>query len=396
MKLISSWLMIVLTLSMMGCTKSPDTVSGERPAPEKNEGAVKISEPVKKARNEDDAMQTMDFVKSLKNGWNLGNTLDAAAPGQMARPAASETAWGNPLTTQEMIALLPDAGFGILRVPATWQRHFGPGPDYTVDPAWMSRVQEVVDYGINSGLTVILNLHHEDWHFPSEENYPAASGILKKLWAQIAENFKDYDERLIFEAMNEPRMNNTPYEWTGGTVESRQVVNKLNADFVRTIRGQGGKNPERYLMIPTYAASAEDKCMKELSIPDDSRIIVSIHAYVPYHFALDTGPGGTAEWSADRPEDTRDIDEVLARLDRNFTSKGIPVIMGEFGAVNRNNLDRVTACTRYYCQKARELGVPMVWWDNGQLTPGQGEVFGIMDRRGNRWRYQEVVDALLN
>jgi endoglucanase len=353
----------------------------------------------KKAENNEHpalgADNAWDFVAALGFGWNLGNTLDATRNNPNVTPWRQETAWGNPVTREEVAILLRETGFDIFRVPVTWKDFLGPAPDFTVRPEWMARVRQVVDYGIGNGLVVILNLHHEDWHFPSEENYEDARAILVALWTQIAEEFRDYDNMLIFEAMNEPRLFGTPYEWNGGNPEGRDVVNRLNAAFVETVRATGGNNAARMLLLPTYAASAEEIAMAEFVMPpDDPRLIVSIHAYVPYRFAL--SGDYVREWSADNPADTRPIDMLFQRMYRHFLSQGIPVILGEMGARWREggNLEYRVAWTEYYAAKGREYGVPLVWWDNGAFS-GRGEVFGLMDRHNFTWVYPEIVDAFL-
>ena len=256
-----------------------------------------------------------ELVKEIIIGWNLGNTLDATAGGNSLK---SETSWGNPLTTKAMITAVKEAGFQTLRVPTSWGNHLGEGPDYKIDPAWLDRVQEIVDYGIENDMYVILNMHHEEWHFPSYDNLEQAKTILTTVWAQIADRFQNYDEHLIFEAMNEPRMKGTPYEWTGGNAESRDVINQLNAAFVETIRNAPGNNPLRHLMLPCYAASSDPKTWADFIIPEDDKIIVSIHAYTPYHFALNMN--GTSEWSLDRESDRREIDMLMNNIYDNFIS----------------------------------------------------------------------------
>lgn len=335
-----------------------------------------------------------EFVKNLTFGWNLGNTLDGGSRNAFDSPKAHETAWGNPVTTDGVAKLLKDTGFGIFRVPVTWSSHIGNPPNFIITPEWIDRVREVVDYGISNGLYVILNLHHENWHFPSYENYDAAEARLTKIWGQIAAKFKEYDEHLIFEAMNEPRMNRTKYEWTGGTPEARNVINKLNAAFIQTVRSAGGNNIHRQLMIPTYAASSDETVMRDLVVGEyDKNIIVSVHAYTPYLFAL--SEEDVKEWSPDNPKDTKDIDSLFGRIDDIFLSKQIPVIMGEMGARNKDNIDARVRWAKYYASKAREYGVPCIWWDNGAFT-GNGELFGLMDRRNLKWAFPEIVEAFLN
>ena len=342
-------------------------------------------------------MSAKKFVEKLGMGWNLGNTFDAVGPQEHPTPEQQETAWHNPVTTEAMVKLVKDAGFDIFRLPVTWYPQLGPAPDYTINPHWLARVNQIVDWAINSGLTVILNLHHENWHFPSYENYPKASEILKKVWTQIATHFKDYDERLVFEAMNEPRKQGTPVEWTGGDEEGRTVVMKLNQDFYDTVRGLDGNNLTRMLMVPIYAASSDEPAMKDFSqpqlLPMDTNIITSIHAYTPYEFALSDNQ--TANKWSDALK--RDIDSMFHRVDKYLLQKGMAVIMGECGARRKgDNVADRAQWARYYTAKAKEYGIPCIWWDNGLLEgPDNAEVFGLVDRKACKWAFPEVVDAFL-
>lgn len=332
-----------------------------------------------------------ELVKEMKLGWNLGNTLDATQPTwtKVTDAVKFETSWGNVQTTQEIIDTVKAAGFNVVRIPVTWDVHIGDAPDYTIQPEWMARVKEVVNYAYGDGTFVILNLHHEEWHFPSEENYPAASEKLKAVWTQIAAEFADYDQHLIFEGMNEPRMKGTPQEWSGGTPEAREVINKLNADFVSTIRAQGGNNPDRCLMIPTIAASGDSAALQGVTVPEDDKVIVSIHAYKPYGFALDKN--GTKEF--DPAADTGEIDTIMNNLKTNFLDKGIPVVIGEYGFMNKENIEARVAALDYYLSTARSNGIPCVWWDNGAFI-GSGENFGLLDRATCTWKYPELMEVI--
>lgn len=328
----------------------------------------------------------MDLVKDMKIGWNLGNTLDSTSS---KIGVNVEMAWGNPKTTQEMIDAVIDQGFNVIRIPVSWGGQMGAAPAYNVLPAWMDRVQEVVDYAYNRGVYVIVNIHHEDWHFPSEENKDAAAEQLTALWTAIATRFRDYDEHLIFEGMNEPRKIGTAVEWNGGDQEGRDVVNYLDQVFVDAVRATGGNNTIRNLMVPGYAASSSDEALEGIVLPDDEHLIVSVHAYTPYDFALNTA--GRSTWD----NDTRDIEHLMEKLDELFLSKGVPVIIGEFGAMNKDNEAERVEWAKYYVSKAREYGVPCVWWDNNSFD-GDGENFGLFNRRELTFPYPDLLKALID
>jgi endoglucanase len=333
----------------------------------------------------------LEFVRNLKTGWNLGNTLDAIP--NVNNDGFQEIAWGNPRTKPEMIDRIKDAGCDLLRVPVTWWKQTGPAPDYRINPKFMERVTEVVDYGIDSGLTVILNTHHEEWDFPSDENYPANSERYKAIWKQIAENFADYDNRLILEGLNEPRKRGTDVEWNGGDNEGRRIVIKYNNDFVTTVRATGGNNATRMLMVTPYAASSDEQVLLDFILPDDPNLIVSVHAYTPYNFALNVS-SNIKDFSPDDKADTRDIDALFRNLNYIFLEKGIPVILGETGALNKENTEARAEWAKYFAGKGREYGVPVCWWDNNAFT-GDGENFGLLNRRELAWQYPEVLEAFV-
>lgn len=332
-------------------------------------------------------ISSVELVKEIKIGWSLGNTLDATGgAGIMA-----EMSWGCPKTTIKMIDKVKEAGFNTLRIPITWQSHIGPAPDYIIDKVWMDRVQEVVNYAYANDMYVIINMHHEDWYSPYYDTAETVKDELKKTWKQIADRLENYDEHLIFEGLNEPRHKGKPDEWTGGNQEGWDVINQLNAVFVETIRNAGGNNPLRHLMIPPYAASSSTNAWTSFEVPEDDKVIVSIHAYTPYNFALNITGG--ADWSASDPASTRDIDYLMKSLNESFISKGIPVILGEFGAVDKNNTEARIAWAEYYVKKAHEIGVPCVVWDNNGYAGG--EKLGLLNRYKNEWQFPEVVDALM-
>lgn len=341
-------------------------------------------------------ISSVELVKDMKIGWSLGNTLDAGNESNRGQnPGSIEKSWGNPDTTKEMIDEIKKAGFNVLRVPTTWDWSTGDAPDYKISEEWLARVKEVVDYGMANDMYVILNIHHETWHDPLEENYEAASDRLKKVWTQIGNYFEKYDEHLIFEGLNEPRVRNSDEEWNGGSPATREVVNKLDADFVSTIRSLGGNNKLRHLMIPGYAASSSEVALKDLKIPEnDDKLIVSVHAYTPYNFALAEGKPG-ALWVACKEGFTTDIDALANTLKTLFIDKGQAVIIGEFGARSKDNEKYRAEWAKYYVTKMNTIGVPCVWWDNGAFT-GSGELFGLLDRRTLEWKYPLVKEALIS
>lgn len=354
--------------------------------------------------------EALEFVKNMKTGWNLGNTLDAYS-GSGNAGLASETSWGNPETTREMISAVKEAGFETIRIPITWHNHleWTEGSDeFTVSSEWLDRVQEVVDYAMDNDMYVIINIHHdtaEDVYYPDSAHYEQSEKYIVTVWEMVAERFKDYDEHLIFESMNEPRLVGSSYEWNfqesaEECKDSADCINRLNQAFVDTVRKSGGSNAQRYLMVPGYAASPAGATTDLYQLPQDSaenKLIVSTHAYTPYSFALQpqSEGGSTDKFNTEGGTGRAEIDSLMSALYQKFVSQGIPVVMGEYGARNKNdNLQDRVNFYAYYIASARAKGITCCVWDNGAFA-GNGELFGILIRQKCIWAYPEVVEAIM-
>lgn len=322
---------------------------------------------------------SMEFVANMGVGWNLGNSLDTKS--------SDETYWGNPKATQELINAISNKGFKTLRIPVTWQYHMGAGPDFKIEKEWLDRVEEVVNYGLVNDMYVIVNIHHdEEWVVPSYADLDRVKNQLGKVWTQIAHRFKDYDNRLIFETLNETRLKDSPQEWTGGTAEGRDCINQFHQVSVDAIRGAGSENSERYIMISTYGASATDIAMDGLILPSSSNLIVSIHNYYPYELSL--GENGK-DWGTDA--DKRDLDREFDKLVDKFISRGVAVVMGEWGNLNHNNSEDRIRHAAYYANGCIQRGICPIWWDNGNSNE-----FGIINRHSMEWVFPEIANALVN
>ncbi len=338
-------------------------------------------------------ISAVDLVAEMEAGFNMGNALDAHS--EHDTTVASETSWGNPAITKEMVDTVCEKGFDSIRFPITWYNHVGPAPDYTVDPAWMDRVEEVVNYALDDGMYVLIDMHHEEsWRIPTADKIDAADAESIAIWKQIAERFKDYGDHLIFEGLNEPRTKGSKEEWNGGTGEERKYVNQLNKSFVETVRATGGNNEKRLLVLTTYGGSNVPAALGQLEIPEgDEHLAVAIHAYEPYAFTFASGES----WELFRWDGTHntDIDQVMLRLKVNFLDKGIPVLLTEYGAVNKDeNTAEVEKWVSAYVMRASLKGIPCFWWDNGTYNT-EGEKFAILDRRNLSWYREEVVDAII-
>ncbi len=327
----------------------------------------------------DPATENAQFVKDMQVGWNLGNTLDAKGP--------DETAWHNPITTKQMIDYVRQTGFKTLRVPTTWQFHIGGAPDYKIEEAWLNRVEEIVNYGLDNDMYVIVNIHHdEDIIEPSYAKLDESIAITKSIWQQISDRFQKYDNSVIFETLNEMRVPKTPEEWSGGTPEGRDCVNKLHAAAIETIRATGGNNATRKIMVSAYAGSPNKVAIEAVEFPaGDPNLIASVHSYTPTKFSLPADDPKT-EWGGEADE--QEIDRMLDLIVETFDAKGVPVVMGEWGSVNNNNDEARARHAAYYAKACLDRGIaPVVWDDGGQ--------FQLLDRRKVEWRREGVAKAIV-
>jgi endoglucanase len=345
-------------------------------------------------------------VAAMKLGWNLGNSLDAL---DAAHPDTTvETAWGNPIITPALLGAVAAAGFGAVRIPVTWVGRFGAGPEYPLSATFLNRVEEVVQYALDEDLYVIINVHHDgaegvtgEWISLVDDSGQVNAGHtaavlaqFRTIWTQIAARFATYDERLIFEGMNEIKVGyDTPLP------AYLDQVNGLNQAFVDTIRQSGGNNPDRCLVVPGYNTNIDHTVAGFEKPTDDApgKLILSDHYYDPWSFA---GEASTQTWGTGSPgiDDWGQEDWVrtqVGKLKTNFIDQGLPVILGEYGAVQQDGYENYR---RYYFEyvtkAAHDAGIVVFVWDNGALAPG-AEGFGLFNRSNNTLEHPEIVDALL-
>ena len=346
----------------------------------------------------------LKFVQDMKLGYNIGNTFDAFVDNGVKDDLTIETAWGNDNVTEDYIKAIHDNGFNTVRIPVSWHNHVD--ENLQINEEWLDRVQEVVDYAIEEDMYVIINIHHDNHleangFYPDEDHKEQSLKYVESIWTQVADRFKDYDDKLVFEALNEPRLVGHTNEWwidpnNEDCKEAIAIINELNQKFVDVVRASGGNNGDRYLMCPGYCASPDGVLNDGFVIPTDSadnKIILSIHAYTPYSFALESP--GIDNFDASSYDSRKDIDYFMDKIYTKYISQGIPVLIGECGAVNKNgNLQDRVDWAAYYTAKARSCGLTVTIWDNGAFT-GNGELFGFIRRDDGTLEYPEVMEAML-
>ena len=363
----------------------------------------------------DDNIRSPDLIAQMGFGWNLGNTLDAHN-GNFNEGLDSESSWGNPKVTNAMIDKLVYKGFKTIRLPVTWHNHII-DKKYTIDPAWMWRVKNVVDYCISKGLFVILNVHHDNadstWFQPGAGYYPRWNNIdeskrfLANIWGQIARAFNNgYDHHLIFEALNEPRLIGDPNEWnyTPGDPSSEecvQVVNQLNYMIHWFIRDTGGNNLKRFILFTNGAAGFTYVTANGFYLPDDSKynptntkILVSVHLYSPYDFALDPNMSVNSFTEAHANE----LEYLFQTLKKKYTDKGFHVVVTEMGATDKLNTEGRKWWGEFFVRRARELQMACVVWDNNRWNTNwdANEKLGLFHREKGTFESDDYVNTLIN
>jgi len=329
----------------------------------------------------------------MKIGWNLGNSLDAHNNGN-----PSETAWGNPVINQALMHGVKARGFGAVRIPVTWINKIGAAPDYTIDAAYLNRVAEVVEYVRVAGMKAIINIHHDgaDSHYWLSVNAADITGPEKEaidakftaVWRQIATKFKNTGDFLLFEAFNELHDGNWGYQLTNKQLSAQgDRVNELNKIFVGAVRAVGGQNLNRYLVIPGLVTRAS-LTVQYLVLPPDTaehKLIVTFHYYDPYDF---TGSANWTEWGSNAiPSGNRAwanenyVKSTFDSVKNKFVANDIPVIIGEYGAVNQSGGG--FAYRKYYMEyvtkHAHDCGFIPFYWDNAGFGTGS-EKFGLLKR----------------
>jgi len=342
-------------------------------------------------------------IYSIYAGWNLGNTLEAVG---------GETAWGETKTTPDIIAYVKNKGFNAVRIPCSWDLHAKNGQ---IDAAWMKRVHEVVDYVINQDMYALINIHWDGgWIENDIENGYSEEVNLKYIeyWQQIATEFADYDDHLLFAALNEPN------SYNGSDKVNTATILQYEQSFVSTVRETGGKNMFRTLVLQGPNADIDKSYNYFKTMPTDTvpnRLAMEAHCYLPYTFCgltEDESWGKMQYYWGDYLSDIQTdrnasstygpkyIVTEMNKLQKRYVSNGIPVILGEFGCLYRDNDENVLDQENHHksvCQwletvgrESRNHGCVPFYWD---CTEGQN--FNLINRRKLTLRDQDMYDALM-
>jgi endoglucanase len=327
------------------------------------------------------------IAAALSPGWNLGNQLEGVkivtdiATGT-SKTFPSETGYAATRISNELLANVKAAGFKFVRIPVSYFAFIDDANGYKIDEAWLARIKEVVDMCVANGLYCMINMHGDG--YTSIKNAwllcaaPDQKPILEKytaIWKQIASTFKDYDESVIFESMNEE----FDGSYSGINEAAYENINAYNEAFVKTVRASGGNNAKRWLLLAGWNTNIDQTCdgfgtKGHFRLPKDSRLMVSVHYYDPWGFC--GGENGNAtQWGsfAARPDKANGSEVSMAKqfnkIRDTFTAKGIPVVVGEWGSIDKTEDDPDSKVYRAYfaqklCENAKRVGAVPVYWDN--------------------------------
>ncbi|MGW9036812.1 cellulase family glycosylhydrolase [Streptomyces sp. NPDC055721] len=312
----------------------------------------------------------MDAVARMQPSWNLGNTLDAVP---------NEDSWGNGQTTKATFEKVAAEGFRSVRIPVTWNDHQSATAPYTIDAAYTARVKQLVDWAQDSGLYVVLNVHHDSWQWVSKISTDHDNVVARfdSTWKQIAVAFRDEPRTLVFEGINEPQFDNTTEE------QKTRYLNELQVSFHSIVRSSGGANTNRLLSLTTPFGSGDqahmDELYKTITSLNDRQLMAQVHYYSWYPFSVNIAGGTHYDAVAQKG-----LEDSFAAMHRTFVAKGIPVYIGEYGLLEYPNhfqpsrIERGEAL-KYYehvGHGARRYGITTALWDP----------FGYLNRDTLEWR----------
>ncbi|WP_270169845.1 cellulase family glycosylhydrolase [Paenibacillus sp. SYP-B4298] len=360
-------------------------------------------------------LNASQIVAEMGAGWNLGNQLEASVNG-----IPSETAWNNPTITPALIQAVKAAGFKTIRIPVSYLNLIGSAPNYTINAAWLNRIKTVVDYAHNEGLYVIINIHGDGfnsvngaWLLVNSSNQATIRAKYQKVWEQIANTFANYDERLIFESMNEVFDGN----YNSPNLSYYSNLNAYNQIFVDTVRQTGSNNSARWLLVPgwnttidytvgNYGFVMPTDSYRSSTIPSsEKRIMISVHYYSPWDYAGEES-GTITQWGATATNPSKKstwgqedyMESQLKSVYDKFVVQGYPAVIGEFGSIDKSNFDATNNTYRAIYAKAltatsKKYGSVPVYWDNGY----NGQFgFGLFDRYTNTITQQGIINAIMS
>jgi aryl-phospho-beta-D-glucosidase BglC (GH1 family) len=346
----------------------------------------------------------VQLAAKIKLGWNIGNTMEAIG---------GETAWGNPKVTKALIDLVKANGFNAIRIPCSWNQNLANTTTAQIKTEWLDRVKEVVQYCVDNDMYVIVNIHWDGGWLENnctEAQKEANNAKQKAFWEQIATHLRGFDEHLLFASANEPNVENAT---------QMAVLTSYHQTFIDAVRSTGGKNAYRNLIVQGPSTDIEKTNKLMTTLPTDkvaNRMMAEVHYYTPYQFCLMDKDASWGKmfyyWGANYHSTTdvtrnptwgeeADLDKFFLSMKTQFVDKGIPVILGEFGAIRRDltgdaltlHLNSRAYFLKYVVKQAKANGLIPFYWDAGNLGVNTMSLF---NRSNNTVYDSQALNALLD
>ena len=355
------------------------------------------------------SLSAMEVARAIHTGVNIGNTMECPS---------GEAEWlaGKVKVNLQYIQGLKAMGFNAVRIPCAWDSHVIDGANNTLDPEWLKRVDDVVGMILGEDMFAVLNIHWDGGWLETSVSEGYKEEVNKKqkdYWTQIANQLSKYGSKLLFAGMNEPGMQ------SGVNDGTPDAIMRYQQTFVDAVRATGGNNALRVLVHQAPNTNIDEAVKGKWKLPTDvieDRAIVEVHFYDPSDYTIMEKDGAWSPkvklyWGAkyhvagsDRNctwGEESSVDAQFKKMQDNFVSKGIPVIIGEYSATTedggdpaRKNLDGFDLdrfrdsrayWTEYVTKSAKDHGCVPFYWETG----------GDINRNNGTAKYQYAIDAIM-
>lgn len=330
------------------------------------------------------SITTKQLLSQLGSGVTLGNSLCANGLGTGKTNKEYEEYFGNPAITKELIHSYKNLGFSAVRLPVSWTDHMdGKG---NVDALWLDRVEEIVNYCLDFNLYCIINSQNDTtWLTTSDVGFSKTKQKFSTMWKSIANRFKEYNDYVLFEGVAEPLKANN--DKSAPSQKDIKNANALNQAFVNAVRSTGGNNSKRHLVVSTYGSFVDSASLDGFKVPKDSvknRLCAKVNVYIPSAFCYDEN--ASLNWG--KQEEKQYLTTVLQMINQHFSALKIPVIIGEFGAVDKGNESARTAYATHLVSTAYDYYIVCFWNDNGSNMK-------LIDRATRQTVYSRLAQSIV-
>jgi aryl-phospho-beta-D-glucosidase BglC (GH1 family) len=319
----------------------------------------------------------------------------------------------NYITDLRYFDTMKEAGFNAVRLNIDWYYHID-NETFTVDEDYLQSIERIVAYCTDLDLHVLITVHNDYTTYTSIKPYvgdhnesawmldvykPYVDARFNAIWTQIAQWFKDYDEFVTFQPFNEPGMvdyseygDDNPFNsWEEFRDISIRRVNEMNQLFIDAVRSTGGNNEKRFLFFEKFDAVFPQEPLESVVVPDDDRIILSLHCYPGYNQDNNFAPA--QQWGA---EERSYADRLLQWVADFKTQTGIPVVIDEMATTTDSPHDVRIESAKYFIGKAKDLGVPCYWWESMNAgSPVSSHALGY-DLLSNTWQYPDLLEVIMD